>query len=289
MFRFFRFINIFVSLLVFCFIINISELRAASNTYPKKANYFLKWTIANHEVPELAKWDLLILDMEVQENSRANLKKIRQLNPDIIILDIMLPEMDGLELTKILRKDFNYSHIPILLLTARNSVEDRIACYDAGADGYISKPFDVKLLQARITNFLVHKQQSQEHFKSNVEVDVSALNVHASDKDFLDKAVGIIENHIDDSGFGIDVFAEQMNVANSSLHRKIKAMTGLPPVELIRNIRLKHAAQILKNQTVSISEVAYSVGFTDPRYFSTCFKTAFGKTPTAYQKESITK
>ena len=86
MFRFFRFINIFVSLLIFCFIINISELRAASNTYPKKANYFLKWTIANHEVPELAKWDLLILDMEVQENSRANLKKIRQLNPDIIIL-----------------------------------------------------------------------------------------------------------------------------------------------------------------------------------------------------------
>lgn len=222
-------------------------------------------------------------------NGYEALEMLKKREIDIIISDVMMPEMDGLELTKTLRKDFNYSHIPILLLTARNSVEDRIACYDAGADGYISKPFDVKLLQARITNFLVHKQQSQEHFKSNVEVDVSALNVHASDKDFLDKAVGIIENHIDDSGFGIDVFAEQMNVANSSLHRKIKAMTGLPPVELIRNIRLKHAAQILKNQTVSISEVAYSVGFTDPRYFSTCFKTAFGKTPTAYQKESITK
>lgn len=203
---------------------------------------------------------------------------------DIVVSDVMMPEMDGLELCRKLKTDINTSHIPVLLLTAKNSVEDRIDCYDAGADGYISKPFDMKLLKARIKNFLANKEKKQNEFKSNVEINVSTLSYPSLDEKFLNEAVAVIEKYLDITEFDTNLFAEQLNLSKSSLYRKIKSMTGLSTNEFIRNIRLKHACRMLKDKSITISEVAYSVGFTDPRYFATCFKTAFDMTPTEYQK-----
>jgi len=217
-------------------------------------------------------------------NGRIALNMVKDKDIDIIVSDVMMPEMDGLELCRTIKSNIETSHIPILLLTAKSSVEDRIECYNAGADGYISKPFDVKVLEARINNFLVNKRKKQTAFKSNVEINIRTLNFPSLDEQFLNNAVQIIEEHLSDTDFDIHVFAGYLNMSKSSLYRKMKTMTGLPPNEFIRNIRLKHACQILKDKSISISEVAYSVGFTDPHYFATCFKAEFNMTPSEYQK-----
>lgn len=205
-------------------------------------------------------------------------------NIDIIISDVMMPEMDGLELCRTLKRNIETSHISILLLTAKNSVDDRIECYNAGADGYISKPFDLKVLEARINNFITNKKDKQQEFKSNVEINISTLEYPTLDEQFLKNAIEIIERYLSESEFDVNTFAEYLNMSKSSLYRKIKTMTGLSPIEFIRNIRLKHACQMLKDKSISISEVAYSVGFSDPKYFTSCFKTEFNITPSEYQK-----
>lgn len=205
-------------------------------------------------------------------------------NIDIIISDVMMPEVDGLELCRTLKSNIETSHISIILLTAKNSVDDRIECYNAGADGYISKPFDLKVLEARINNFITSRKDKQQEFKSNVEINISTLEYPTLDEQFLNNAVEIIEKYLSETEFDINTFAEHLNMSKSSLYRKIKTMTGLSPIEFIRNIRLKHACQMLRDKSISISEVAYSVGFSDPKYFTSCFKNEFNITPSEYQK-----
>lgn len=217
-------------------------------------------------------------------NGLEALDIIKENNIDIVISDVMMPEMDGLELARALKKDLETSHIPILLLTAKNSTEDRIECYNAGADGYISKPFEMKVLEARINNFISHKKDRQKEFKSNVEINISTLEYPSFDEQFLNNAIKIIEEDLSKSDLDVNAFAEKLNMSKSSLYRKMKIMTGLSPNEFIRNIRLKHACQMLKNQFVSISEVAYAIGFSDPKYFTLCFKNEFNLTPREYQK-----
>ena len=192
--------------------------------------------------------------------------------------------MDGLELCRNLKSNLETSHIPIILLTAKNMAEDRIDCYNAGADGYISKPFELKILEARINNFMIHKKSKQEEFRANVEVDVDSLPTSSIDKKFLDKVVSIIESNMAEEDFDVARLADALIVSKSSLYRKMKMATGLSPIEFIRNIRLKHASQLLKNKSMSIAEVAYKCGFSNPKYFTTCFKGDFGVTPKEYQK-----
>lgn len=218
------------------------------------------------------------------DNGTSALTTVKDNNIDIIISDVMMPEMDGLELCRILKKDLETSHIPIILLTAKNSADDRIECYNAGADGYISKPFELKVLEARINNFISNKKNKQEEFKADVEINISTLEYPTIDEQFLNNAISVIEEYLSESDFDVNTFAERLNMSKSSLYRKIKTMTGLSPIEFIRNIRLKHACQMLKDQAISISEVAYSVGFSDPKYFTSCFKGEFNMTPSDYQK-----
>lgn len=210
---------------------------------------------------------------------------VKQHDIGIIISDVMMPEMDGHELCKTLKSDLETSHIPIILLTAKNSTDDRIACYNAGADGYISKPFDLKVLEARINNFISNKRNKQQEFKADVEINISKLEYPSIDEQFLNNAVAIIEKHLAETEFDVNTFAQSLNMSKSSLYRKIKTMTGLSPIEFIRNIRLKHACLMLRDQSVPIAEVAYAVGFSDPKYFTSCFKSEFDVTPSDYQKQ----
>lgn len=203
---------------------------------------------------------------------------------DIIVSDVMMPGMNGIELCKTIKSDIETSHISIILLTAKNSINDRVECYNAGADAYISKPFELKVLEARINNFISGKQNRQKEFKSNVEINISSLEYPSIDEQFLEKAIKIIESHLAENDFDINNFADHLNLSKSSLYRKIKTMTGLSPIEFIRNIKLKHACLMLKDKSISISEVAYAVGFSDPKYFTSCFKTEFNVTPSEYQK-----
>lgn len=217
-------------------------------------------------------------------NGLEALSVVEENNADIVISDVMMPEMDGLELCRKLKGNLETSHIPVILLTAKSSTEDRIDCYNAGADGYISKPFDLKVLEARINNFITGRKDKQREFQSDVNINISKLEYVSMDEEFLKKAVAIIEEYLSDFNFDINTFAERLHMSKSSLYRKMKTMTGLSPVEFIRNIKLKHACQMLKDVSMSISEVAYSSGFSDPKYFTTCFKTEFGMTPRDYQK-----
>ena len=198
---------------------------------------------------------------------------------DLIFLDHMMPEMDGLEFCHLLKSDIRTSHIPIILLTAKSRPEDRVECYRAGADGYISKPFELPVLVARIDNFITNKQSRQEKFKDTSEVDSSSLELSSLDKEFLDKVIALVNEHIDDEAFDIDSLAREVCMSRSSMYRKVKAITGMSPVELVRNIKLKRSYELLREGRMSVSQVAYAAGFSNPKYFSTCFKEQFGISP----------
>jgi DNA-binding response OmpR family regulator/anti-sigma regulatory factor (Ser/Thr protein kinase) len=217
-------------------------------------------------------------------NGVEALDVMRNTDIDLVVSDVMMPGMDGLELCRTIKNDLHTSHIAVLLLTARNTMDDRVECYNAGADGYISKPFEMKVLKARINNFITHRKNRQQEFKTNASINISTLEYPSLDEKFLDNVIRIIEKYLSETEFDLETLAADVNMSKSSLYRKIKSMTGLSPHELIRNVKLKHACQMLSAKNIPISEVAYAVGFANTKYFTSCFKTEFGVTPTEYQK-----
>ncbi|MDD3319968.1 MAG: two-component regulator propeller domain-containing protein [Paludibacter sp.] len=220
------------------------------------------------------------------ENGLKGLEIIKDNDIDLIISDVMMPEMDGLTFCKLLKNDIATSHINVLMLTAKSSTEDRIDSYNAGADSYIAKPFEMALLEARVKNLISKRKEKTEDFKKNHEITISSMEYGSLDELFLNQAVQIVESRLSDDSFDFDHFAVEMASSKSTLHRKLKSLTGLSPGEFIQNIRLKHAVQMLKNNVGNISEIAFAVGFNDPKYFSRCFKIEFGVTPREFQ-ESI--
>ena len=202
---------------------------------------------------------------------------------DMIISDVMMPNMDGLELCRHLKADINTSHIPVILLTAKNAPEDRIECYKAGCDGYVAKPFELRVLEARVESFLEHKRCAQRDFKEEREVRTAMLKMSALDQKFLDKVISIIEHNMKKAiDIDVNTIAREVGMSKSSFYRKIKLITDLSPVEFVKNIRLKHAYELLEKGETSLESVAYSTGFSSAKYFSTCFKEQFGITPTEF-------
>ncbi|ADQ78232.1 integral membrane sensor hybrid histidine kinase [Paludibacter propionicigenes WB4] len=216
-------------------------------------------------------------------NGNQALNSVNEHPIDLIISDVMMPEMDGLELCKTLKSDITTSHIDILLLTAKISTDDQIDYFNAGADAYMPKPFDLKVLEARVNNLISKRKKNITDFRKDQQVNISAMQYSSLDEEFLQKGIAIVEQHMDDFEFDFDKFAEAMNSSKSTLHRKLKALTDLSPGEFIRNIRLKHACKMLVSNNDPISEIAYSLGFNNPKYFSSCFKTEFGMTPREYR------
>ena len=218
------------------------------------------------------------------ENGIQALKIIQETEIDLVISDVMMPEMDGLTFCKLLKNNVETSHINVLLLTAKNTTEDRIDCYNAGADSYISKPFELAVLDSRAKNLIHKRKQKTESFQKNQEINISSMEYGSIDELFLKHAVLKVEENLSDDTFDFDQFAVEMATSKSTLHRKLKSLTGLSPGEFIRSIRLKHAVQMLTNNMGNISEIAFAVGFNDPKYFSRCFKIEFGHTPREYQE-----
>ena len=219
------------------------------------------------------------------ENGVAAQKIVQEKDVNLIICDVMMPEMDGLTLCRLLKNDIKTSHINILILTARDSSQDRIDCYEAGADGYISKPFELGVLEARVKNLIQNRNLNNKKFKQNHDVSISTIEMSSIDEEYLKMAISKVESKLADETYDFDLFAQDMSSSRSTLHRKLKSLTGLSPWEFIRNIRLKHAAQMMKNNVGSISEIAFKVGFNDPKYFSRCFKAEFGMTPKEFQEK----
>lgn len=201
--------------------------------------------------------------------------------PDQVICDVMMPVMDGLELTEQLKTNTATSHIPVIMLTAKNLEEHRAEGYEHGADSYITKPFHSKVLLARIENLLRQRQLLKNLYQGSKEAEKEISEAHLEDRDrqFLKQLQAIIQKNLSDSEFGVEDMGQQIGLSRVQLYRKVKAMTGSSVVDLLRKARLAKARRLLETRSMSVSEVAYEVGFSAPSYFTKCFKEEYGMLP----------
>ena len=221
----------------------------------------------------------------VASNGLEGLNTANLINPDVIISDVMMPKMDGFEFCKRIKEDGNTSHIPVILLTAKIDGSDHLEGLKCGADTYITKPFNYTLLEAQIETILSNRMRMVEKFRSSPLTQEINISVSSYEEKFLEHAIEIVKQHMENPDFDVRLFTEQMQVSNSMLYRKLKALTDLSPNEFIRNVRLKTAAKLLQEKKGSIADIAYIVGFKDARYFSICFKKEFNMTPGEYMEQ----
>ena len=220
-------------------------------------------------------------------NGKEALKIIHKEELDIIISDVMMPGLNGLELTRRVKGDPNYQHLPIILLTAKTQEHDRDEALQLGADSYVTKPFKLKDLELRINNIVENRKRVQEEFICKIvgaQPQMQQTDIEpTSDEQFLKRAMDCVYQHLGDSDYDRDAFAGDMGASASTLYNKLRALTGLNVGNFIRDIRMKEAMRIAQHQPdIRISDLAYKVGFRDPKYFATCFKKEFGMQPSEY-------
>lgn len=226
------------------------------------------------------------------EDGREALEVIRREVPDVVVTDLMMPYMDGIELIDKVRHDFSISHIPMIMLTAKHSPDERIKAIEYGADAYITKPFSIELLQARIDNLLSRRQTLFEKFSAeaarnrvvSLMPEDPDLVVTDRDEAFLKSVMEWLSKNVENSELTIDQLASYLGLGRTTMYNKLKSLTGKSPVELIKEYRITKAAMLLKTGQFSISEVAYKVGFSDPGYFSRCFREQHKLSPAEYVK-----
>lgn len=221
------------------------------------------------------------------ENGIVGLDLATRKNPDLIISDIIMPEMDGLEFCRKLKTDIRISHIPVILLTARSTLEHQLEGLETGADAYLTKPFQMKHLFALIQNILENRQRLRKKFSKEAIVSPKDVTITSVDEKFLKKALDIVEKNISDPYFSVDKFASEMGYSHVQLFRKLKAICDMAPNEFVRNIRLKKAAQLLICEKSTVGEVLYKVGFNNRSYFNRCFRHFFGTSPVEYVQNHL--
>ncbi len=219
------------------------------------------------------------------ENGVEGLQKAKEQPPELIISDVMMPQMDGITFCRKVKTDIEISHIPIILLTARTAGLFKIEGLKTGADDYITKPFDPEELRLRVRNTIQARQEIKNKFARVLTFDPKEILITSADEVFLENAMTIVENNIDNYLFNVQQFATDLTVSRALLFTKLKALTGQTPNNFIKTIRLKRAAQLLKTQKLNVSEIAYKVGFKDPKYFRKCFKEQFNILPSVYGKQ----
>lgn len=218
-------------------------------------------------------------------NGKDGVEKATTQIPDIIISDLMMPEMDGFEFCKILKADEKTSHIPIVMLTAKANVESRIEGFELGADDYLVKPFNSQEMQARVKNLLVIREKLKKYYQKNSNqhsVDIG-VKINVIDEQFIKKIRDIIDVHLSDSQFSIEQLADEVSLSTTQLRRKIKALSNQTIVEFIRNYRLEKAAQLLTQNAGNVSEIAFNVGFDSLSYFSKVFQETYGVLPSDFR------
>lgn len=225
--------------------------------------------------------DILANDHEllIAENGETGLSEALEKLPDLIISDVMMPAMDGIEFCKRVKSDWKTSHIPVILLTAKASFESKLEGLETGADDYITKPFNFRELTIRVKNLLEQRKILKEKFSKNIFIPIEENGLNLADREFLDKAIEIVQKNLSNPGFSSDSFAEQIYLSRSQLHRKIQSITGQSTGEFIRNTRLKKAAELVLEKKLSITQIAFEVGFNSPSHFSKAFKQVFDCLP----------
>ena len=230
-------------------------------------------------------------NIHIANNGVEGLKKVHLYHPDIVVTDQMMPEMDGLEMLQSIRKDFQISHIPVIILTAKNDEGAKTKAITLGANAYITKPFSKEYLLARIDQLLSERLLFRERIRlqmenqKTTEEDSYEQYLVKKDVQFLEKIHQVIEENMDDSDFNIDTIASGIGLSRSAFFKKLKSLTGLAPVDLVKEIRLNKSVELIKNTDLSISEIAFAVGFKDSGYYSKCFRKKYNQTPREYMSE----
>ncbi len=223
--------------------------------------------------------------IEEARNGAEGFEKAKAKMPDLIISDVLMPELSGIELCGKLKRNESTCHIPVILLTAQATEHSQLQGLETGADDYIAKPFSVPVLKAKVKNLIASRKLLKQQFLEDPGFKPAQLATNSLDEKFMERIVQVVEAHMPDSDFNPDMLASELGMSRSQLYRKMKGLTGLSVSIFIRNIRLRHATHLLQDKGLTVAEVAYSTGFSDPAYFSKCFKELYAKTPTDYIQE----
>ncbi len=228
--------------------------------------------------------DNLLRQFEILEASNGEdaLKIIRMIVPDLIISDIMMPGMDGIELCRRVKTDRSICHIPLILLTARSSEQQQLEGFETGADDYLTKPFNFQILEAKIANIINLRRNMRQVFKNKLQIEPQDITVTSLDEQFMKKVLDLVEKNISSSEYSIETMSHDMGMSRTLLYKKILALTGKSPLEFVRLLKLKRAAILLSRSQMNVSEIAFQVGFNDPKYFSKHFRNEFGVLPSKY-------
>ena len=231
-----------------------------------------------------------IYRVDVAYDAETGIEKIRNAAPDLVVSDVMLPQMSGTELCSVIKNNLETCHIPVVLLTARSADQHKIEGLQVGADDYITKPFDMHLLLVRCNNLLNNRKLLQRKYLSESDATPHVLAVSGMDLDFINRATQIAMDNIDNDDLSIDVFAREMGMSRTLLFNKMKGIIGVTPNKFILNLKLKKAADMLLNeQDLTISEIAYRLGFNSPKYFAVCFRNMFAYTPTEFRERNANR
>ncbi len=227
----------------------------------------------------------IYFEVEVAEDGTSGFEKACNYDADLIVCDVLMPGMTGFEVTKKLKSEFATSHIPVILLTALSTQERHIEGIEAGADAYIAKPFSTRVLLARAFQLIEQRDRLRKKFSSEPGIRQTAAVVNDHDKEFCDRLASVLESNLERADFNIDEFAQQMKMGRTAFYKKLRGITGYSPSEYLRVVRMKKAAELLlSKERYTVSEVSYMVGINDPFYFSKCFKSQFGISPSMYQR-----
>jgi YesN/AraC family two-component response regulator len=218
-------------------------------------------------------------------DGQSGLLAAREVFPDLIISDVMMPVMDGIEFCRQIKEDIQTSHIPFIMLTAKDALESRIKGVESGADYYFGKPLSIDLLLLTIRNIFNQKHKQKERYTKEYHVEIKDLVHSAKDKAFMEQLLAIIESHLTNPDMDVDYICTQISMSRTKLYQKIKNITGQSIGEFIRTVRLKKAVEIMTHQDVPLTEVMYSVGIQTQSYFTKAFKKEFGKTPSQFIQE----
>ena len=219
------------------------------------------------------------------ENGIEGLKMAEETQPDIIIADVMMPKMDGIEMCRRLKTNSDTSHIPIIMLTAKDTEDSQLEGLKTRAEQYLTKPFNLEMLQVSVANLINAREELKKRFNRDIYVQPSEVAVTSTDEVFLKQAVTLVEENIEDPEFNVEALVKDMGMSRSRLHLKMKAITGQSCSEFIRTIRLKRAVQLMEKSDLSVKEIMYQTGFNTASYFSKCFKKQFGIIPSEYLKK----
>lgn len=240
----------------------------------------------NISIREILK-DIFATNYQILEasNGKEALPIARKEIPDCIISDVMMPEMDGFEFTNQIKNNELTSFIPVVLVTAKSSDENHLKALQNTADAFLTKPFNHEVLKATVSQQIQERKKLQERYSQELILKPTEVLINSVDEKFIAKLETVLEKAIVNPEFNAETFAEEMHMSRMQLHRKLKSLFGVSATEFIRNERLKTAADLLKNNKFSISEIAYNVGFNDVGYFSKCFKEIYHLSPSDYQKK----